>query len=147
MTTTCDQLPRFAVGGLFVEALAARDFDRLAVTLDAGATMDALVPRGLRQFGSAQEVRDGFVGWFGDATDFELLDAVIGDVGSRLHLRWRVRMRAERLGSGWFLVEQQAYADTDAAGLISRLRLLCSGYCPELSAGSGHADPEPAAKR
>ena len=43
----------------------------------------------------------------------------------------RVRLRAERLGAGWFTVEQQAYADTDDSGRIARLDLLCTGYRPE----------------
>ena len=50
-----------------------------------------------------------------------------------MHLRWRVRLRAERLGPGWFVVEQQAYADADDR--ITSLSLLCSGYRPETSGG------------
>ncbi len=38
--------------------------------------------------------------------------------------------RAERLGTGWFTVEQQAYADTADGGRIARLDLLCTGYRP-----------------
>ena len=41
------------------------------------------------------------------------------------------RLRAERLGAGWFTVEQQAYADTDEGGRIAQLDLLCTGYRPE----------------
>jgi hypothetical protein len=48
-----------------------------------------------------------------------------------LHLHWRLRLRAERLGAGWFTVEQQVYADTDGSGRIVRLDLLCTGYRPE----------------
>jgi len=66
--------------------------------------------------------------------DFGLVEATVGEVGGRLHLHWRLRLRAERLGSGWFTVEQQAYADTDESGRIARLDLLCTGYRP----GDGH---------
>jgi hypothetical protein len=59
----------------------------------------------------------------------------VGAVGDRLHLRWRLRLRAERLGTGWFIVEQQAYADTGDDGRISRLDLLCTGYRPEVDDG------------
>jgi hypothetical protein len=48
-----------------------------------------------------------------------------------LHLHWRLRPRAERFGSGWFTVGQQAYADTGESGRIARLNLLCCGYRPE----------------
>ena len=55
-------------------------------------------------------------------------------IGTRLSLRWRLRLQAERLGPGWFVVEQQAYADIGDDGRIERLSLLCSGYLAE------HAD-------
>jgi hypothetical protein len=128
-------VPRFAAAGALVEAIIARDFDGVRATLDPDAVMQALVPRGLRQFTGAQQVAAAFAGWFGDATAYEPVDAVIGDIGPRLHMRWRFRVQAEKLGPGWFVVEQQVYADTDSAGRIVRVRLLCSGYCPESSAG------------
>ena len=72
-----------------------------------------------------------FAGWFGDTEDFDPVEATVGEVGGRLHLHWRLRLRAERLGAGWFTVEQQAYADTGDGGRITRLDLLCTGYRPE----------------
>lgn len=123
--------PRFSVAGIFLEALARQDFAALGTTLSDTAHLSALVPMGLKQWDGAEGVRGAFTGWFGDTTDYEVVEAVIGEIGPRLHLRWRLRLRAERLGAGWFVVEQQVYADTDDTGRISRLRLLCSGYCPE----------------
>jgi hypothetical protein len=76
-----------------------------------------------------------FAGWFGDTGDFDLVEATVGEVGGRLRLRWRLRLRAERLGPGWFTVEQQAYAGTAEDGRIARLDLLCTGYRPEGSNG------------
>ena len=72
-----------------------------------------------------------FARWFGDTEDFELIEATVGEVGGRLHLHWRLRLQAERLGAGWFTVEQQAYADTADGGRIARLDLLCTGYRAE----------------
>jgi hypothetical protein len=96
-----------------------------------GACLRALLPSGLRQWAGAKAIADRFARWFGDTKDFKLIEAAAGDVGGRLHLHWRLRLRAERLGSGWFTVEQQAYADTDENGRIARLDLLCTGYRPE----------------
>jgi len=79
----------------------------------------------------ARRDRATFARWFGDTDEFDLVEAVVGEVGARLHLRWRARLRAARLGDGWFVVEQQVYADTTADGRIARMSLLCSGYCPE----------------
>jgi hypothetical protein len=124
-------VPQFARAGSLLEGLAAQDFAQLGGALAAGARLRALLPRGLREWTGAQEIADRFEGWFGHTQDFDLVEATVGEVGGRLHLHWRLRLRAERLGTGWFTVEQQAYADTDEGGRIARLDLLCTGYLPE----------------
>jgi hypothetical protein len=135
MMTTDDQgaavAPRFGRAGLFLEGLAGQDFARLGGALAAGARLRALLPAGLREWEGAEAIANRFARWFGSTEDFELLEAAAGEVGGRLHLHWRLRLRARRLGSGWFTVEQQAYADTDDHGRIARLDLLCTGYRAE----------------
>jgi hypothetical protein len=115
----------------FLEGLAAQDFERLASALSEDVHLRALAPMGLKEWDGADQVKATFTAWFGDVDEFELVDATVGAVGPRLHLRWRVRVQAERLGDGWFVVEQQAYADTDHDRRIRSLSLLCSGYCAE----------------
>ncbi len=39
-------LPRWSVGGIFLEALAQRDFNRLAATLESRVRLRALLPPG-----------------------------------------------------------------------------------------------------
>jgi hypothetical protein len=124
-------VPESTSAGKFLEGLAAQDFAELCGALAASACLRALLPSGLREWAGAEAIADRFARWFGDTEDFELVEATVGEVGGRLHLRWRLRLRAERLGSGWFTVEQQAYADTDDGGRIARLDLLCTGYRPE----------------
>jgi hypothetical protein len=136
MTTTHDHsgasvVPQFALAGSFLEGLASQDFARLGGALAAGACLRALLPSGLREWTGAEVIADRFAGWFGDTQDFDLVEATVGEVGGRLHLQWRLRLRAERLGAGWFTVEQQAYADTDESGRIAGLDLLCTGFRPE----------------
>jgi hypothetical protein len=123
--------PRFAHAGSFLEGLAAQDFARLGDALSADVRLRALLPGGLREWAGAEVITGQFACWFGDTQDFELVDAAVGEVGGRLHLHWRLRLRAERLGTGWLTVEQQAYADTADGGRIARLDLLCTGYRPE----------------
>lgn len=137
MTTTHDlsavataPLP-FAAAGSFLVGLAAQDFTRLGGTLTVDAHLRALLPASMREWTGAGKIAGRFAGWFGDTEDFELVEATVGEVGGRLHLQWRVRLRAERLGTGWFTVEQQAYADTGEGGRIARMDLLCTGYRPE----------------
>jgi hypothetical protein len=117
--------------GSLVEGLAAQDFTQIGDALAVDACLRALLPSGLWEWAGADAIAHRFASWFGDTEDFELVDATTGEVGGRLHLQWRLRLRAERLGSGWLTVEQQAYADTDNNGRIVRLDLLCTGYLPE----------------
>ena len=140
MTTTpsgpgATTAPRPALAGAFLQGLADQDFDALIGTLAADARLRALVPKGLREWTGGEEIAGQFARWFGDTEDFELVEATLGDVGGRLQLRWRLRLRAERLGAGWFTVEQQAYADTGDGGRIARLDLLCTGYRPDVDDG------------
>jgi len=121
-------VPQFALAGSFLESLAAQDFTRLGGALAAGIRLRALLPAGPAEWAGAEAVAGRFTRWFGRTEDFELIEATVGEVGGRLHLHWRVRLRAERLGPGWFTVEQQAYADTDGSGRIVALDPLCTGY-------------------
>jgi hypothetical protein len=120
--------PRPALAGVFVQGLADQDFQKLGGALAAGARLRALLPRGLREWTGGEEIAGQFARWFGDTEDFELVEATLGEVGGRLGLRWRLRLRAERLGAGWFTVEQQAYADAGEDGRLARLDLVCTGY-------------------
>jgi hypothetical protein len=126
--------PESAPAASFLEGLAAQDFVRLGDALTADVRLRALLPDGLREWTGAEAIAHRFARWFGETEDFELVGATVGEVGGRLHLQWRLRLRAARLGSGWFTVEQQVYADVaDAAdgGRLARLDLLCTGYRPE----------------
>jgi len=120
-----------AVAESFVRGLATQDFAELGGALAADSRLRALLPSGLRQWAGSEAIAERFARWFGDTTAFELVEATVGEFGGLLHLHWRLRLQAERLGPGWFTVEQQAYADTDDSGRIARLDLLCTGYRPE----------------
>jgi len=124
-------VPRPECTGAFLGGLAAQDFAQLSGALAAEARLRALLPSGLREWAGAQAIADRFARWFGETEEFQLVDVAVGEVGGRLHLHWRIRLRADRLGSGWFTVEQQVYADTGQDGHIARLDLLCTGYLPE----------------
>jgi hypothetical protein len=136
MTTTrsheaASAVPRTGCASAFLDSLAAQDFARLGSTFAAGARMRALLPGGPREWAGADAIARKFARWFGGTEDFELVEAAVGTVGDRLHLHWQFRLRAEWLGAGWFIVEQQAYADTDEDDRLARLDLLCTGYRSE----------------
>jgi hypothetical protein len=113
---------------VFLDSLAAQDFPRLASALSADVHLRALLPGEFREWDGAERVTATFKRWFGNTEEFEFVDATVDAVGSRLHLRWRAHLRAERLGEGWFVVDQEAYIDTDVDDRIRHLSLLCSGY-------------------
>jgi len=127
-------MARWSVGGSFLEALAIRDYDRMVTTLGPDIRLRALLPPGPRQWQGAQQVADAFRSWFGGADDFALIDATVGEVGGRLHLSWRIRVRPAPfgIGEGWHVIEQHGYAD--ATDTFQTLDLLCSGF---------HADEHP----
>ena len=122
---------RWSVGGVFLEALANRNFGRLAAILAPDVRFRAMLPPGPMNWEGAETVSEVFGSWFKDADDFELIDATVGEVGGRLHLSWRVRVRPAPfgIGAGWHLIEQQAYAD--ASDVIDAIDLLCSGFRAE----------------
>lgn len=124
-------MARWSVGGVFLEALATRDYERMATVLGATVRFRALLPPGPMEFDGPAGVTGAFRSWFGDAEDFEVVDATVGEVGGRLHLSWRIRVRPAPFGIGesWHVIEQQGYAD--AADSIEALDLLCSGFRPE----------------
>lgn len=128
---------RWSVGGIFLEGLASRDFRHLASALGPTVHLRALLPPGPAEWHGREQVADAFGAWFGSATEFELVDAEVGEVGGRLHLSWRLRMRPAPfdIGDGWHVIEQQAYADGSDA--IERLDLLCSGF---------HREPAPSSQ-
>jgi hypothetical protein len=122
---------RWSVGGIFLEALASRDYVRMGATFESRVRFRAMLPPGPIDLEGPDAVTEAFRSWFGDAEGFELVDATVGEVGGRLHLSWRLRVRPAPfgIGEGWHVIEQQAYAT--ATESIEALDLLCSGFHPD----------------
>jgi hypothetical protein len=121
---------RWSVGGLLLEALAARDFERLTDCFAPAATMRALLPPGLAQCDGAPDIVERIRSWFGGAEEFEVLDGTVGEVGGRMHVAWRLRMHPTPWGDDtWHVIEQQAYLH--AGDRIDAIDLVCSGFQPE----------------
>jgi hypothetical protein len=120
---------RWSIGGLLLEALAARDFARMSECFEPEATMRALLPPGLAEYQGSTQIVESLRSWFGDADEFEILDGTVGEVGGRLHVAWRLRLRPTPWGDDhWHVIEQQAYLR--AGDRIDTIDLLCSGFMP-----------------
>jgi hypothetical protein len=128
---TDDTGTQWSIGGAFLEALANRDYRRMASTLGDSVQFRAMLPPGPKDWHGPDAVTEAFRSWFGAATEFEVVDATVGQVGHRLHLSWRIHLRPAPfgIGQGWYTIEQQAYAD--ASQTIEILDLVCSGFQPD----------------
>ena len=130
-TSGVDEPLSLAPAARLIDGLAARDFGTAVGALDQHVAFRALLPGRMLEVAGRDEVRATLDAWFGGAGRWELVEAVVGEVGGRIHLRWRIRLTNPDVGPGVFLVEQQVYADPGADGLLRDVSLLCTGYRPE----------------
>jgi hypothetical protein len=116
-------------GERFAQALAAKDSAALSALLADPVDFQALTPgRHWQATTGSQVVGEIILGhWFGDGDHIlELVSVTTGRVSEREHVTYRMRVR--RSGTD-YLVEQQAYYDTDGER-IAWMRVLCAGYQP-----------------
>lgn len=111
-----------------IDGLSAFDFDAAVGAMSRDVHFRALLPGRLVELQGAAAVRDAFRTWFGGAEHWEMLEAVVGEVGGRVHVRWRLKLTNPDRGPGNFLVEQQLYADAAPDGRLCDVSLLCTGY-------------------
>jgi hypothetical protein len=116
-----------AAGELFARALAAKDDIALSAMLADGIDFEALTPGRHWQAASPREVVEEIIfgRWFGAGDRIlELRSVTTSQVSAREHVAYQVRVRR---ADGDYLVEQQAYYNTDGPQ-ITWMRVLCSGY-------------------
>ena len=107
-------------------AVAEQDVGALAGCFTAEAELRALIPPGIRERTGQSDAAALIAGWFADATELELLDSDVTDVGDRVHVWYR--FRGVENGEP-FVVEQQLYCTVESDA-IARASLLCSGFRP-----------------
>ncbi len=131
------ELPGVAQAGaavdVFLDALAARDFDRLESCLAPSAHARLLLPRRSEELAGKQEIRGRLEGWFGSATEFHALACGHDGIGGRHRASWHFRL--VRDGESWEEIEQTALIDLGPDG-IERIDLLCSGFIPAAQSNS-----------
>ena len=119
------------LGLRLVEALAERDFARIADALAPGVRMRGLLPSGPLEVCGAAAVAARYSAWFGSAETVELVQSASDEVADRLHVTYRLRVN--RPDDGWKIVEQHALCALDD-GRITALDLVCTGFRPDPSA-------------
>jgi hypothetical protein len=121
-----DRIAEQALGERFVDALAARDGERLAAVLHPEVDFRGLTPNRQWEAGDPAAVLEIVLGrWFEPSDVFEELVLVEHDAfADREQLRFRFRGSN---ADGPFVVEQQAYL-TERDGRIGWMRVVCSGF-------------------
>jgi hypothetical protein len=116
-----------AVGRLFVEAIAARDHDRLAALLADDVDFRGLTPGRSWEASSPAEVVGVVLGhWFGESDHVEAVQRL--EEADPVEDTYRVGYRLVVTNpDGPHLVEQQMYYRTHD-GRIDFARVVCSGY-------------------
>jgi len=118
-----------SLGASFANAIAAKDVDALLAVLSPDVSFRALTPGSLFESRSATEVvNDVILGrWFEPTDHIEGIEATDYDsIGDCNHVGYRMQVRN---AEGSFVVEQQAYYETDG-DRITWLRIMCAGYRP-----------------
>jgi SnoaL-like domain len=113
---------------MLVAAVTERDFGRLARTLAPDVRMRALIPPGPLEVSGAEAAAAKFASWFGEANGLELVHSGSDEVGDRLHVFYRLRVK--RPGDVWKVIEQHLLCVL-GDGCITALDLVCSGFRPE----------------
>jgi hypothetical protein len=116
------------LGAQFADALAAKDFDRVAALLHPELDFRGLTPRKTWEAHDPQELISGVLRvWFEDSDEIEALEQVETDAfADRERVGYRFRIRNPE---GLFNVEQQLFI-SERDGKIGWIRSLCSGYRP-----------------
>jgi len=116
------------LGVEFANALAAKDFARIADLFHPEVDFRGLTPR--RSWEAADPgslVSEVLRQWFEDSDEIEAVERLEADAfADRERVGYRFRVRNPE---GLFLVEQQAFLSA-REGRIGWMRVLCSGYRP-----------------
>ena len=113
----------------FTAALAARDAAALLSLFGREVDFRGLTPGRVWEAQTADALIDDVIlgAWFEPGDVIQRIESVqAGRVGTRTRIGYRLRV--ENAG-GSFTVEQQAYLDL-VDGMITWLRVLCSGFVP-----------------
>jgi hypothetical protein len=116
------------LGREFAEALAVKDFDRIAAIFDPNVRLRGATPgRFWEVDGCDAAIEDVLKLWFEDTDHITgLISCESGRVVDRDFVSYRF---TGENGDGPFIVEQQAYYDVED-GRIKWMSVLCSGFRP-----------------
>jgi SnoaL-like protein len=118
------------VGGRLLDALRRRDYDALGGCFAPDATLRSVVPPGSREDDGPDAIMARFRRWTEEIGEYEMLEAEVTPFADMIRLRWAIRgldLGVPDPSPSTF--EQTAYAEV-ADGVITKMRLACSGERP-----------------
>jgi hypothetical protein len=110
-----------------VQAIAARDLDRIVGALAPDTGLRYLIPPGPGHIVGAAAAAAKFLQWFGDADVLRVQSVRVEALADRISARYRFLLHQQE---GWEVIEQQLYLDVDEQGRVTAIDLLCSGFRP-----------------
>jgi ketosteroid isomerase-like protein len=114
-------------GERLLEAIAARDYERIADCFADDASFRVLTPGPLRELAGPVEAADRYRAWLDALERYEVLESDAVAIADRARIRYRFRGRDPE--KGWQLNEHTGYAAV-RDGRIASMILTCAGFRP-----------------
>ena len=116
-----------AAGERLLDAIAARDFERVAACFAADSSFRVLTPGPLRELTGPDETAARFRAWLDGLEEFEVLERDAVAIADRIRIRYRFRGRDPE--KGWRLNEHTGYAAVKEGAIVSMI-VTCAGFRP-----------------
>lgn len=118
-----------ATARAWLDAVTARDLDRLEALLADDVWLRVLLPREVMEAHDPEAVLDTFRSWFVTPAAIAATDAAHHTLAGREHVRYAFRLRPAWAVDTWHLIEQAGYLRV-ADGAVRRIDLVCTGFHP-----------------
>ncbi len=112
------------LGRGWIRAITEGAPDRLQEFCQPDIASSVLTPKRYVNLDNVADLVAKYRLWFGECTDFQVLDSRVGMVGDRLGIFYSLYLQEH---GDWYRIEQQLYG-TLRDGRVERLHLLCSGF-------------------
>lgn len=107
-----------------VNALVARDFDRLAGSFAPDVRLGAALPGEVAEAATPAAAAGLFRDWYGDAEELHMLSSASERLGRTTTFAFRLRVLKPR---GWSVIAKAGACEL-AGGKVLSLRLACTGF-------------------
>jgi TusA-related sulfurtransferase len=112
----------------WIQAIIDQDFEHLTAICHPDIKSTMLLPKRIAHLESATDLAKQVEDWFGEYDLIQKEQSRVAMVGEKLAIFYRLRCKESR---GANTIEQQLYC-TVRDGRIEQLRLICSGFQPDL---------------